>query len=81
MQTHGALGVTNEMPLFKMIHGAAAMGLVDGPTEVHKTTVARQVLRDYSPSDDLWPSEWIPKKRDAAHAKFAEFLDLEVGNL
>ena len=81
MQTHGALGVTNEMPLFRMIHGAAAMGLVDGPTEVHKTTVAKQVLRDYSPSDDLWPSEWIPKKRDAARTKFAEYLELEVGNL
>ncbi len=81
MQVHGALGVTNEMPLFTMIHGAAAMGLVDGPTEVHKTTVAKQVLRDYAPSDDLWPSEWIPRKREAARAKFAEYLELEVGNL
>jgi acyl-CoA dehydrogenase len=81
MQVHGALGVTNEMPLFKMIHGAAVMGLVDGPTEVHKTTVARQVLRDYSSSDDLWPSQWIPRKREAARAKYAEYLELEVGNL
>ncbi len=30
-----------------MILGAAVMGLADGPTEVHKVTVARQVLRDY----------------------------------
>jgi acyl-CoA dehydrogenase len=57
------------------------MGLVDGPTEVHKTTVARQVLRDYSPSGDLWPSQWIPRRRDAARAKYAEYLELEVGNL
>jgi acyl-CoA dehydrogenase len=81
MQVHGALGVTNEMPFFKMIHGAAVMGLADGPTEVHKTTVARQVLRDYQPSDDLWPSQWIPRKREAARAKYAESLELEVGNL
>jgi acyl-CoA dehydrogenase len=81
MQVHGALGVTNEMPLFKMIHGAAVMGLVDGPTEVHKTTVARQVLRDYRPSESIWPSGWIPAKRAAAQAKFAEFLELEAGNL
>jgi acyl-CoA dehydrogenase len=81
MQIHGALGVSNEMPLFLMIHGAAAMGLVDGPTEIHKTTVARQVLRDHSPSDDMWPSEWLPKKREAARAKFAEFLELEAANL
>ena len=29
------------------------MGLADGPTEVHKITVAREVLKGYSPSDDL----------------------------
>jgi acyl-CoA dehydrogenase len=81
MQVHGALGVTNELPLFRMIHGAAVMGLADGPTEVHKTIVARQVLRDHSPSEDLWPSEWIPKKLAAARAKFADYLELEVGNL
>ena len=55
----------------KMMHGAAAMGLVDGPTEVHKTTVARQVLRDHSPADDMWPTEWLPRKRDAARAKLS----------
>src|ERR1700739_3751578 len=81
MQVHGALGVTNEMPFMSMIHGAAALGLADGPTEVHKATVAKQVLRDYRPSDDIWPTEWIPRKRDAARAKFAEYLDHEVGNL
>jgi acyl-CoA dehydrogenase len=80
MQVHGALGTTNEMPFFQMIHGAAVMGLADGPTEVHKVTVARQVLHDYRPSDDLWPTEWIPKKLDAARAKFAELLEHEVGN-
>ncbi|HEY5855262.1 MAG TPA: acyl-CoA dehydrogenase family protein [Aldersonia sp.] len=81
MQVHGALGVSNEMPFFGMIHGAGVMGLADGPTEVHKTTVARQVLRDYEPSDDLWPTEWIPRKQAAAREKFAEYLEHEVGNL
>jgi acyl-CoA dehydrogenase len=47
---------------------------------VHKTTVAKQVLRGYKAADDVWPTEWIPRKRDAAVAKFAEYLDLEVGN-
>ena len=80
MQVHGALGVTNEMPFLGMVTGAAVMGLADGPTEVHKTTVAKQVLRDYRASDDVWPTEWIPRKRDAARAKYAEYLELEVGN-
>ncbi|HXA75455.1 MAG TPA: acyl-CoA dehydrogenase family protein, partial [Acidimicrobiales bacterium] len=81
MQVHGALGTTNEMPFFGMIHGAGVMGLADGPTEVHKVTVARQVLRDYTPSDDVWPTQWLPKRQEAARAKFAEYLELEVGNL
>jgi acyl-CoA dehydrogenase len=80
MQVHGALGTTNEMPFFGMIHGAGVMGLADGPTEVHKVTVARQVLRDYKPSDDVWPTQWIPRRMEAAKAKYAEYLELEVGN-
>ena len=81
MQVHGALGTTNEMPFFGMIHGAGVMGLADGPTEVHKVTVARQVLRDYSGTDNMWPTAWIPGKLEAAKAKFADVLELEVGNL
>ncbi|ADP83372.1 acyl-CoA dehydrogenase family protein [Pseudofrankia inefficax] len=80
MQIHGALGTTNEMPFFKSINGAAVMGLADGPTEVHKVTVAKQVLRDYKPTDGMWPTEWIPAKLEAAQAKYAEFLEHEVGN-
>ena len=32
-----------------------------GPTEVHKVTVARQVLRDHAPTDDMWPTQHIPE--------------------
>jgi acyl-CoA dehydrogenase len=81
MQVHDALGTTNEMPFLGMIHAAGVMGLADGPTEVHKVTVARHVLRDYKPSDDVWPTEWIPRKLEAAKARFAEHLEHEVGNL
>src|SRR4051794_28138554 len=81
MQIHGALGTTNEMPFFGMIHAAGVMGLADGPTEVHKITVARQVLRDYRPTDGMWPTEWIPGKQAAAREKFGHLVELEVGNL
>ncbi len=81
MQIHGALGVSNEMPFHAMLMGASVMGLADGPTEVHKVTVARQVLRDHSASDDLWPTQHVPKLRDAAREKFAAVLEHEVGNL
>jgi acyl-CoA dehydrogenase len=81
MQIHGALGTTNEMPFMGMVHGAAVMGLADGPTEVHKVTVARQVLRDYKESDDIWPTQWLPKRQEAARAKYGQYMELEVGNL
>ena len=81
MQVHGALGVSNEMPFLNMVAGAGVMGLADGPTEVHKVTIARQVLRDYEATDGMWPTEWIPGKIEAAQQKFAHLLDLEVGNL
>jgi acyl-CoA dehydrogenase len=81
MQVHGALGVSNEMPFSGMVHGAAVMGLADGRTEVHKVTVAREVVRGYKAADGMWPTEWIPGKLEAAKAKFAEYLEHEVGNL
>ena len=81
MQVHGALGTSNEMPFMSMVHGAGIMGIADGPTEVHKLTVARQVLRDYKGTEGMWPTEWIPGKLEAAKAKFGEYLEHEVGNL
>jgi alkylation response protein AidB-like acyl-CoA dehydrogenase len=75
IQVHGALGVSGDMPLFRMLLGASVLGIADGPTEVHKVTVARQVLRDHKPSDDLWPSAYLPKRVAAARAKYAEFLE------
>jgi acyl-CoA dehydrogenase len=77
LQVHGALGASNEMPLTRMVTGSFVMGIADGPTEVHKVTVARQVLRGYQPSGDLWPSEHLPKKLAAARAKYAAYLDDE----
>jgi acyl-CoA dehydrogenase len=81
IQVHGALGTSNEMPLMRFLHGAMVMGIADGPTEVHKVTVARQVLRDYKPAEGLWPSSHLPARTEAAQAKYAHLLELEVGNL
>jgi acyl-CoA dehydrogenase len=81
IQVHGALGVSNELPLAGMLLSGPVMGLADGPTEVHKVTVARQVLRDYRPSDDLWPTAHRPKLLAAAREKYADVLEHQVGNL
>jgi acyl-CoA dehydrogenase len=80
LQVHGALGASNEMPFHQMLLTASVLGIADGPTEVHKVTVARQLLRDYSPSDGLWPSQHIPGRLAAAREKYAEYLEHEIGN-
>ncbi len=80
LHIHGSLGASNEMPLAKLWAQAPIMGIVDGPTEVHRVTIAKQVLKDYQPSDGLWPSMHLPPRVVAAREKFAQHLELEIGN-
>ena len=72
MHAHGALGVSNEMPFGGMWMMAPVMSVVDGPTEVHKVTVAREVLKDYEPAPGLWPTAHLPAKREEAREKLAD---------
>ncbi|BBX10720.1 acyl-CoA dehydrogenase family protein [Mycolicibacterium aichiense] len=81
MHLHGALGVSDEMPFVKMLVGAESLAIADGPTEVHKLTVARRTLKEYEPVDTLFPSQHIPTRRAAAQAKLAELLEHEVAQL
>jgi len=80
IQVHGALGVSNELPLGGYWMMVPIMGLVDGPSEVHRVTVARQILKRYQAAPGAWPTEHLPEKLAAARAKFAEHLEHEVAN-
>ncbi len=71
----GSLGTTNLTPLQDMYAGAPTMGIADGVDEVHKVTVARKVLEDYEPHEGLWPTEYLPAKREAARAKFEPLFE------
>jgi acyl-CoA dehydrogenase len=71
---HGALGVSNEMPFMHMVTSSLVMGIADGPTEVHKVTLAKQVLKDYAPDNELFPAYHIPKLREEAQKRFAKEL-------
>ncbi len=75
---HGSLGVTNEMPLAGMWSGVAIMATVDGPTEVHKVTVAKQVLRDYKPAPGLFPTAHLPTRIEQARKKYAQYLSEDL---
>jgi acyl-CoA dehydrogenase len=69
IQVHGALGTTYDLPLTRMLASGLLLALADGPTEVHQTTVAKQVLRGYKPADGPWPSEYIPARKAQAAAE------------
>jgi acyl-CoA dehydrogenase len=73
IQIHGSLGYTTDLPLESMYRAARAARIYDGPDEVHKVTIARQVLKNYRASDP--PTEHIPTRRHAAVEKFAGYLD------
>jgi alkylation response protein AidB-like acyl-CoA dehydrogenase len=47
VQVHGALGVTDDTPLAFWYRHERAARIYDGPDEVHKGVVARQVLRGF----------------------------------
>jgi acyl-CoA dehydrogenase len=75
MHLHGSLGVSNELPFAHMLMTAAMLGLADGPTEVHRSVVAKLVLRDYSPWPGPNPREHLPTKRAEALALYGDLLD------
>ncbi len=81
MHLHGALGVSNEMPFVRMMVAAESLAIADGPTEVHKLTLARRTLREYEPVDTMFPSAHIPTRREEARARLAEILELDVAEL
>ncbi len=73
LQVHGSLGFSTDLPLESMYRNARAARIYDGPDEVHKVTVARQVLKGYTPVDV--PTEHVPTRRAEAKERFAALLD------
>jgi acyl-CoA dehydrogenase len=72
IQIHGSLGFSTDLPLEQMYRYARAARIYDGPDEVHRVTVARQVLKGYRPADV--PTEHVPTRREEARKKFAALL-------
>ena len=69
------------MPLSALWMAVPVMGIADGPTEVHKVTVAKAVLSQHKPAPGLWPTEFLPERVAEAKARFASDFEREGGNL
>ncbi|OAA27428.1 acyl-CoA dehydrogenase [Frankia sp. EI5c] len=78
IQVHGSLGFSADLPLEYMYRAARGARMLDGPDEVHKVTVARRILRGYTPREV--PTEHVPTRAAAAREKFAAYLDAAVAD-
>jgi acyl-CoA dehydrogenase len=74
LQLHGSLGLSAEMPFAEWVLHSFHVGLADGPTEVHKITVAREVLKDYQPSTSLFPDYHVPAAAERARQLYGDLL-------
>lgn len=73
---HGSLGASNEMRFGQMIGAAFRMGIVDGPTELHRATLGRQILKHTAPAPGRFPSDHIPPLLEKARSKYGALLGL-----
>ncbi|MGW6728015.1 acyl-CoA dehydrogenase family protein [Nocardia sp. NPDC055029] len=74
IQAHGSLGYSADLPLEGMYRAARAARFYDGPDEVHRDSVAKLILRSYTPPATGVPTEHVPTRQAAAQKQFAKLL-------
>jgi acyl-CoA dehydrogenase len=79
IQVHGAMGFSTDLPLERMYRTARNFRISDGADEVHKSFIARNILKGYPPVEG-YPTEHVPTRRAHAEQRFAEYLDLVIAN-
>jgi len=73
---HGALGISNEVLFGEYLLWGYALGLADGPSEVHQITVAKEALAKVSATDALFPSAHLPSAAEQYKLKYGASLKL-----
>jgi acyl-CoA dehydrogenase len=72
LEIHGSLGISLDLPLAGWFGGGMGLAFADGPTDVHKSQLARAYLKKAKPVDGPFPSEHIPTRTAAALARYPE---------
>lgn len=68
LQLHGSLGLSHDLPLVEWVVNSFHVGLADGPTEVHKLVVAKDILRHVEPGPEVLPDYVRPAMEARAAA-------------
>jgi len=76
LHLHGAFGITTQLPFSDLVINSFHIGLADGPTEVHKVVVAREILKNVAPAETVFPDYVRHAVEARAHAKYDTMLDV-----
>ena len=74
LHLHGAFGISTQLPFTDALVNSYHVGLADGPTEVHKIAVAREILKDYAPIETMFPSYMRHKLEEHALELYGDML-------
>ncbi len=70
LEVHGSLGISLDLPLANWYGGHWSLAFADGPTDVHKTQLARAYMKNVKPAGGMFPTEHIPTRRAAAKLRY-----------
>lgn len=70
LEIHGSMGISLDMPLSSWYAGHMALAFADGPTDVHRSQLARAYLKRTEPGDPVFPSEHIPTRLAEAKRRY-----------
>jgi acyl-CoA dehydrogenase len=71
-QMHGSLGLTTETWLAQFWAGVQALAFADGPTDAHRSQLARTLLKDVTPAPGLFPTDHALTRLEAALERYPE---------
>jgi acyl-CoA dehydrogenase len=63
------LGYSGDLPVESWYRMTRFGSIGDGPDELHKSVLARHVLKKYQPVQG-WPTDHLPSRRPAAERKW-----------
>jgi acyl-CoA dehydrogenase len=75
LQIYGAMGYSTDMPLEQLYRYARHARFVDGADEVHRESVAKQILKLYDAPEDGIPTEHVPTRTEAARRKLGHLIE------
>lgn len=75
LHIHGSLGLSHDVPFASAVINSYHVGLADGPTEVHKVVVAREYLKGFKATTEMFPHYLKERQVERAQAKYGALIE------